>query len=191
MILFLYAIKKFKVKANDCISYALRLPFVALIKKFCQLVTYCQPKFIWRPLKRHCPKAWRQRSCSETIPFVHEWVYCSFFGKLTKILVADVYISIKLYENIQHNCTPHRQSSQHPGVPTCAMACLGSHEGRKGVQVTDHTAQTCMMVWQKGDPPLGCTQVIWQRRSWAGAGWESLDAGAFLRASLCYKARVT
>lgn len=85
-------IKEIQGKANDCISCALRLPFGALIKKCCQLVTWFHTKFAWRPLKRHCPKARRQRSCSETIPFVHEWAYCSFFGKLTKILVADVYI---------------------------------------------------------------------------------------------------
>lgn len=77
---------------------------------------------------------------------------------------------------------PHRQTSQHSGLPACAVICLGSHKGRKGCgYLLTQWVWTCMMVWQEGDSPLGRTRVIQQRRSCAGTGWESHHAGVFLK----------
>lgn len=81
------------------------------------------------------------------------WVHCSFFGNLTKIFVADIYISVELHGKIQHNCIPHGQTSQCPGVPMCATAFPASCGGRKRVHLVP-----------------GWAQVIGQ--SCAGAGWE-------------------
>lgn len=89
-----------------------------------------------------------------------------------------------LYENIQLDYIPHRQISQHPQVPMCAMAILVSCDGRKGVWL--YREHRRAQWWDRRGTfllDIPC-DMIGHKLYWLG----TLEWKGVLRASFCFKA---